>query len=774
MHRHPLTRFRVPLVVALSLFLTAAAWYLVTTSTAQYNEARFNRRAYELQSAISFRMQTYINTLVQTSSAFAVAQIGREEFQQYVHRSGLIEQYPGIQGIGYTAKIPANRLNDHIEGMRREGFTDYTVWPAGTREEYFSIVYLEPFEWRNQRAFGYDMFTEPTRRVAMAAARDSGQPTASGKVTLVQETGVQSQPGFLIYVPVYRVGMPTTTVAERRAALQGFVYSPFRAHDLFLAIRTARSDTRPDIALHVFDDIDITPEGMLYGDTTSFTSEHAPAFQSRSQLQIAGHPWTVVISTRPGFELGWTRFAPMIILLVGVAIITLVFSTLRANRKERAANIKTTSLLQQVESQNADLEIINEVGQSLAAQLDLDKLVQSITDAATQLCKAEFGALFYNVTTKDGESFVLYTLSGAPREAFDKFPLPRNTGIFRPTFTGERIVRSDDITQDEAYGNNPPYNGMPKGHLPVVSYLAVPVISRSGEVIGGLFFGHSKPAIFKEREEKLVAGIASQAAIAIDNARLFQRAQQAIQIRDDFLSIASHEFKSPLSTLSMQLQIFRRLSGSTDTPLTPEKLARGLDGCERQVSRLDALVDDLLDVAQIEAGRLSFRYEHTNLIELATTIVENFSESNDTLTCELICDVPGALIVDCDRFRIEQVLMNLLTNAKKYGEGKPIRVTVRRSEDGSQAIVSVTDSGMGIDKGNQAKIFERFHRAVSHKSISGLGLGLFISNQIITAHRGLIEVDSGPGQGSTFTVYLPLLVDTQATAVVADPGATSL
>lgn len=764
MDRNPLTLNRVRLAIALSLFLTGLAWYLVTTSTTQYNEARFNRRVYELQSAISFRMQTYVNALVQTSSAFAVAQMGREDFAQYVQRSGLIDKYPGIQGIGYTARISADRLSEHIAAMRREGFTNYTVWPEFEREEYFSIVYLEPFEWRNQRAFGYDMFTEPTRRAAMAEARDSGQPTASGKVTLVQEVGDEQQPGFLIYVPVYRSGMPTSTVAERRAALQGFVYSPFRAHDLFSAILESNLDIPTGLDFQVFDGADVTPDSLLYGDMTSLTEQGRPAFRSRIELEIADHSWAVVISARPGFVLWWTRFAPTIVLLAGIAITALVFTIYRAHRKERAANYKTASLLQQVESQNADLETINEVGKSLAAQLDLEKLAQSITDAATKLCKAEYGALFYNVTGEDGESMVLYTLSGAPREAFKNFPLPRNTGLFRPTLEGERIVRSDDITQEEAYGRKPPYHGMPEGHLPVVSYLAVPVVSRSGEVFGSLLFGHSKPAIFKQREENLVANIASQAAIAIDNARLFQRAQQAIQTRDDFLSIASHEFRSPLSTLSMQLEIFRRMSGSRDSSLTPEKIVKGLDRCERQVHRLEALVDDLLDVTQIEAGRLSFSYEPTDLVDLVTTIHDSFCESDEALSCKMTCEVAGPMIVNCDRFRIEQVIMNLLSNAKKYGEAKPISLAIRRSTDGQQAIIAVTDSGMGIEKDSQAKIFERFQRAVTHERISGLGLGLFISQQIIAAHGGSIEVDSNPGEGSTFTVYLPLVAESRATA----------
>jgi len=177
------------------------------------------------------------------------------------------------------------------------------------------------------------------------------------------------------------------------------------------------------------------------------------------------------------------------------------------------------------------LELLNEVGTALAAEIDLERAVQVVTDAATKLSGAAFGSFFYNVIDDKGESYTLYTLSGAPREAFATFPMPRNTQVFSPTFRGTGIVRSPDITQDPRYGKSAPYHGMPPGHLPVRSYLAVPVVARSGEVLGGLFFGHSEPGVFGERAERIVTAIASQAAIAIDKARLYRAAQAEIERR---------------------------------------------------------------------------------------------------------------------------------------------------------------------------------------------------------------------------------------------------
>jgi PAS domain S-box-containing protein len=177
------------------------------------------------------------------------------------------------------------------------------------------------------------------------------------------------------------------------------------------------------------------------------------------------------------------------------------------------------------------LEILNRSGVSLAAQLDLERLVQTVTDAGVALTEAQFGAFFYNVLNEQGEAYMLYTLSGVAREAFAGFPMPRNTPVFEPTFRGLGIVRSDDITADPRYGKVGPHFGMPKGHLTVRSYLAVPVTSRSGDVLGGLFFGHGDPGVFTEKTERILSGIAAQAAIAIDNAHLYMTSQREVEAR---------------------------------------------------------------------------------------------------------------------------------------------------------------------------------------------------------------------------------------------------
>jgi PAS domain S-box-containing protein len=190
-------------------------------------------------------------------------------------------------------------------------------------------------------------------------------------------------------------------------------------------------------------------------------------------------------------------------------LVSLVLDTTEAKRAEQ----------QLVEEARVN-ETLNRIGAALAGNLDLDSIFQRLTDEATRLCRAQFGAFFYNVTAPEGCSYMLYTLSGVPRERFAGFPMPRNTAVFAPTFAGEGPVRSDDITRDPRYGHSSPHHGMPAGHLPVRSYLAVPVLSRSGEVHGGLFFGHADVGMFTERDERMLVAVAAQAAVAVDNAHL--------------------------------------------------------------------------------------------------------------------------------------------------------------------------------------------------------------------------------------------------------------
>ena len=385
---------------------------------------------------------------------------------------------------------------------------------------------------------------------------------------------------------------------------------------------------------------------------------------------------------------------------------------------------------------------------SISEELDLNKILQKVTDATTNSTGAKFGAFFYNNIDDQGESYMLYTLSGAPPEAFEKFGMPRNTAVFHPTFSGQSAVRSDDITKDPRYGKNSPHFGMPRGHLPVVSYLAVPVVSRSGKVIGGLFFGHPDPGKFTEEHEILVTSIAAQAAISLDNAKLFEEVKALNDKKDEFIGLASHELKTPLTSINGYLQMLRRL-------ITDNQHQKFLDKANHQVSKLASLVNDLLDVSKIEAGKLKLTIADFDLKEVITDTIELMQQSTSKYTITFRTDLQHCRIAG-DAQRIEQVVINLLSNAIKYSPSANL-VEVELHEDEENVLVSVRDFGFGIAQEKAKHIFTRFYRIDEvSPNISGLGIGLYLSHEIITRHNGKIWVESPDGmEGSTFYFSLP-------------------
>lgn len=442
------------------------------------------------------------------------------------------------------------------------------------------------------------------------------------------------------------------------------------------------------------------------------------------------------------------------------------------------------------------LETLHHLGQTIAAELELDNVVQRVTDVATELVGAAFGAFFYNVV-KEGEdgSYWLYTLSGVPRSAFASFPMPRATQLFGPTFRGEGIVRIRDVRQDSRYGKNAPYHGMPAGHLPVSSYLAAPVVSRAGEVLGGLFFGHPEPDRFSERSERLIGGIATQAAIAIDRARAFQGMQRELQARrtaeealrhseaelrqvaaereellkseryarseaerlshlkDEFLATLSHELRTPLNAIQGWATLLRQPGvGDVDQ-------ARGLQAIERNVRAQAQIVSDLLDMSRIISGKIHLEVQPLSLHEVINNAIESVRTSAEAKNLRIRTMLDSSVgFVRGDPNRLQQVLWNLLSNAVKFTPaGGRIQVFLERVN--SHVEIVVEDSGLGIVPDFLPFVFERFRQAdpAMNRRHGGLGIGLSIVKTLVELHGGSVRVKSaGENLGSTFILALPV------------------
>ncbi len=453
---------------------------------------------------------------------------------------------------------------------------------------------------------------------------------------------------------------------------------------------------------------------------------------------------------------------------------------------------------QAIRAESRKLDVLNRTGAALAAELDVDRVVQIATDACTELVGAEFGAFFYNVVNDKGESYMLYALSGAPREHFDKFPMPRNTGVFEPTFRGAGVVRSDDIRKDPRYGRNEPHHGMPMGHLPVRSYLAVPVVSRSGGVIGGLFFGHGETGRFSEEHEELLTGIAGQAATAIDNARLFQaaarevaerrRAEEALQALNNTLEARVLDEVYARSKVEEQLRQVQKMEAVGQLTggiahdfnnmlaviigglsLLKRKLARGESDVERFV---DAAIDSAQRAATLTQRLLAFSRQQPLSPEplVVNRLVAGMSELlartlGEHVKVETVL-AAGLWQVKADPAQLENAILNLAVNARDAMPGGG-RLTIETLnafvddryareyaiESGQYVLIAVADTGAGMTPEVIAKAFDPFF--TTKGAGKGTGLGLSQVYGFVRQSGGHVKIYSEIGVGTSVKIYLP-------------------
>ncbi|WP_163997501.1 PAS domain S-box protein [Pyxidicoccus caerfyrddinensis] len=336
------------------------------------------------------------------------------------------------------------------------------------------------------------------------------------------------------------------------------------------------------------------------------------------------------------------------------------------------------------------------------------------------------------------------------QQALREAPTPAWTALFDALSTSGQAVLVD-IRETRALG--PMHRALLEA-MEAVSVLAVALTSR-GHVLGIIVFASGDPdRLYGDEDRGMAEELAYRAAAAVDIARLYAQAQRAIRLRDEFLSIASHELKTPLTPLALKLQGMKRTLPVESLGDSAERMRADLELAQRQVRRLAELVDGLLDVSRIRAGRLQLELELVDLSALVRELVERYEPQAQRAQSRIFLEADPSILGRWDRSRLEQVVSNLLSNALKYGAGRPVHVRV--SASGGTARLEVRDEGIGIEPQSLHRIFQRFERAVSERHYGGLGLGLYITRQIVEAHGGCVRAESAPGQGATFTVTLPL------------------
>lgn len=693
------------------LMLTGVAYYQVKTDTENDARKQFSNRTAEVVQAIRNRMVSYTETLKGGLGLFkASSHVDRSEFHAYVSTLDISQKLPGIQGIGYTEWVKPSQRAEYERHIRKDGFPTFKIRPAGKREIYSSITYLEPFDERNKKAFGYDMYAQETRRRAMDLARDTGDVAISGKVTLVQENSSDVQAGFLMYTPFYGAGNPDT-IAERRRKSRGFIYSAFRAQDLMKGILGLGS---ADVRLQIFDEgqpnkinlmFDNAPENLMF-DSAPEKDHDASAFVAKKIVTIGQRDWMIQTSSLPPFERFLDPQKTYIVLAAGILTSALVFSVLWsfANTRRRAQDIAgriTVSLneaTQQAKDRQARIGAVLETVVDGIITIDNHGTIETFNRAAEEI---------FGYTSNEISGLNVKSLMPQPfRREHDSYLLNyRNTG------------------DAQVIGNDREVVGLRKDGTTFPMDLAI------GEmVIDG---------------QQMFTGIV----------RDISERKEIERMKNEFVSTVSHELRTPLTSMMGSLGLLKAdVLGEM-----PEQTKAMLDIAHKNGQRLINLLNDILDVEKMEAGKLEYVMKPLEIMPLMENAIEaNLGYGDAHGVTFVIGEESPAVTVQADEARLMQVMSNLMSNAAKFSaKGDEVEISVTATDESVR--VAVADIGPGIRPEHRDKIFKKFSQADSsdNRAKDGTGLGLSITKSIVISHGGTIDFVSEVDKGTTFFFELP-------------------
>ncbi len=713
------------LVLAGVVAAAAAVAYSARVSSAANDRLRFDNAVQRTADAVEERIQTHVDVLRGAAGLFAAdREVSREEFRRFVERVEVQKRYPGAQGVGFSARVAAGEREAFVDSVRRQGLETFRLWPEGVREEYQPVTYIEPRDRRNLGALGYDMLSEPVRREALARARDTGQPAASGRVTLVQETDEQKQAGFLIYVPVYHGGQVPATAEARHEALRGFVYSPFRAGDLLGSIFGTMPFPLCDI--EVYDGAETSSEGLMHRSDVArgqpTPESYKPRFTTEKTLDVGGRPWRVRFFTRRGSDIEREGRTAPLIALTGAAFGLALFFVTRSQVRARARTEAATASLRASENRF----------RTLVEQSPLSTQIFS-PDGRTLRVNRAWEELWGVTLEQLGDYNVLEDpqleekgIAAFIRRGFAGEPTQVPAILYDPEESIPGLTRYED----------------PRRWVSAVIY---PVRDEEGRV-------REVVLIHEDITERVRAEDAVRAQMEeVERAR--HEAEEASRLKDEFLATLSHELRTPLTSILGWAKLLR--AGGLES----EAAARGLEAVERNAVAQTRLIGDLLDVSRIITGKLMLEARPVGLWPIVEAGVEGVRPAAEArgVRLELSPDA-GEALVSGDPDRLQQVVWNLLSNAVKFTpQGGSVRVRLGR--EGGQAVVEVSDTGRGIAPEFLPHVFERFRQADGRitREHGGLGLGLSIVRHLVELHGGTITAESeGEGRGATFRITLPL------------------
>ncbi len=784
------------LILLLGICFTILVYYYFSKLTYEQDQSRFENSVQEIQDNIRLRVHTSVALLRAGTGLFAASDsVEMGEFDSFVQQIELQKNYPGIYGIGFSRRLTREELPALVAEMRRSGFPDFRITPDYARNEYHAIVFLQPQTDRNRLAMGYDMFTEAVRREAMERARDTGAPAAAGRVTLIQEKADpgNGQPGFLIYAPVYRKNAPISTQAERRNALFGFVYSPYRVHEF---LDTVSAEKHLDVSFEVYDGTEVKPENLLHS-TTDPHSTYTPRFQTTRVEDVAGRSWTIAFATKPSFEAGSSGSLGKYTLIIGALLSLLFFAVSRgqvyarmsaeraaAELKESESTVrKTLAEREQAEDalRKADqralleyenlLERISALAQALGTARELNAIFRALrefTDVSVP-CDGFFVSLYDPI--RDVRTACYGWGDGGEVDVSELPPMPVTARgpNSRAVRTGEVIITNDYMS---AQRGHPTVIVGPDNGLRPESSMAVPM-AVMGRIIGTIEVQSYRSDVYRHEHVTGMSMAANLTAVAIENVRLLklertarQAAEESNRLKDEFLATVSHELRTPLTAILGWARLLE--DGALDDGVKNQAIETICRNAKSQAQ----IVDDILDVSRIITGNLYLDLHPLELgpvVKNAINVVRPTADAKG-IRIEAQLDATPAM-VSGDANRLQQVIWNLLSNAVKFTDSGG-RVIVKLSQIGSSTRITVSDTGQGISSEFMPYVFDRFRQAdsTSTRRHGGLGLGLAIARHLVEIHGGSIRAESaGEGRGATFTISLPMIESgVRAPAALAD------
>jgi PAS domain S-box-containing protein len=719
------------LVLLVGLLATGYAGYVVKSEIDLEAQHQLAFDCDEIRLMIEGRLLAHKQVLLGGAALFdASDSVTRPEWRAFAARVGIDQHFNGIQGLGVSLLIPKQQLAQHISDVRLQGFPEYIVRPAGEREVYSSIIYLEPFSDRNLRAFGYDMYSEPVRRAAMEQARDENIISLSGMVRLVQETDKDVQAGSLMYAPVYRKLMPIKTVEQRRAALYGWVYSPFRMTDLLHGVlKRVDNHQGRHLRLQVYDGSAANADSLLYESEAEqkATSSATVFFSLERRMNFNGHEWTLHLEQMKDSMFGGAYIQVWMAVAGGMSLSTLLFFLVLSylNTRRNAARIADDMT---IESRNS-----SRYARSLI-EASLDPLFTISPDG--KITDVNQGSI--NVTGVRREELI-----GADFSRY--FTEPDKARIIYQQVYSKGFVTDYPLTIQHA-----------DGRLTDVMYNASVYKDETEKILGVFAAARDVTALkrievelikSKEQLEEKVQLRTADLVLARDAAEAANRAKSV------FLSSMSHELRTPLNAILGFSNLMRK------NPQLQDEQRETLNIINRSGEHLLALINDVLEMAKIEAGRVQLESEPFDLGNLVRDVTDMMHVRAQEKGLQLLFDQSSEFprYIKGDEARLRQVLINLVGNAIKFTEqgGVTVRLGTRNNHV-SHLLIEVEDSGIGIAQEDQHHVFNPFVQLNAQGSNQGTGLGLTISRQFVELMGGSISLESTPGKGSLFRLDLSL------------------